>query len=83
MPDQVPVIRVEGMPPEPKQWAHSRVLWFNAFCLAVGAAEAKWNLLEQVLPGNAYAWGAFILAVGNVFLRALTSQAVTLRKDSP
>lgn len=57
-----------------KRFWHSRTLWFNAICAALGAAEASLGLLQASLPINAYGALAFVLAVGNTALRVVTTQ---------
>lgn len=69
--------------PTCKPWWCSRVLWFNAICAALAAAEAGAGLLQPLLPVNVYALLAFALSVGNSVLRVLTSQGLAQRKDAP
>lgn len=62
--------------PAPKPWFKSRTLWFNGGLLALAAAEAQLGLLKDVLPGGLYTWLAFVLPVGNAFLRVVTTTAL-------
>lgn len=78
MPSNVPTITVQGMPAPAKPWWKSRTLWFNAACLALGAAEAQLGVLKDTLPGGLFAWLAFVLPVGNAVLRFVTTTGVKL-----
>lgn len=64
-------------PVSAKPWWHSKTLWFNLICGALGAAEASIGLLLPALQANAYAVLAFVLAVGNGVLRVVTKTALT------
>lgn len=65
-----------------KPWWRSKVLWFNAACAGLAAAEAGTNLLQPLLPVNAYGAIAFALSVGNAALRVLTTQGLAAGKDA-
>lgn len=66
-----------------KPWWHSKTIWFNLLCSALGAAEASIGLLQPAVPVNAYAVLAFVLAVGNGALRVVTRSALTARGGTP
>ena len=86
IPQAVPVTAAPqaASPPAPrtldaitaKPFWHSRTLWFNTICAALGAAEASMGLVQASLPVNAYGALAFVLAVGNTALRVVTTQAL-------
>lgn len=78
MPDGLPRIQLVTAAPA-KPWWESRVLWFNALCAALAAAEAGFGLLQPLLPVSAYAVLAFVLAVGNAVLRVVTSSQLQWR----
>ena len=61
----------------------SKTLWFNAIVAALGALQASANLIQPLVPGNAYGWGLLILTVGNTILRTVTTQAVSLAGKGP
>jgi hypothetical protein len=52
----------------------SKTLWFNGAVAALAAAEEAAHFVEPVIPGNAYAWGIFLLAVGNAVLRVISAR---------
>lgn len=62
-----------------KRWYRSKTLWFNAIVLMLAAAEMQLNVLQGVLPGDVYAWLAFVLPVGNAVLRLFTTTAITIK----
>lgn len=75
MPAGVPQLTVVTTPPA-KPWWQSRVLWVNAIALGLAAAESRLQLLQGVLPLNAYELLAFVLPVANAVLRMVTSTAI-------
>lgn len=48
------------------------MLWFNVTCAALAAAEARYAVLQPLLPVNVFAALSFVLPVGNALLRAVT-----------
>jgi hypothetical protein len=58
--------------PEPKAPWHSRTIQFNAICLALAAAEPLLPALRGLVPGGLYTVLAFVVPVGNAYLRGLT-----------
>jgi hypothetical protein len=79
MPDRVPVITVQR---EAKAPHRSRTLWFNGLVAGLAVAEAKVQLLQPLLPVDAYQVLVFVLVVGNAVLRALTSTGLALGASS-
>lgn len=59
-----------------KRARYSKTLWFNAAGAALLALEANLHLLQPYVAGNAYAWVATGLAVGNAALRFFTTQSI-------
>jgi hypothetical protein len=52
----------------------SKTLWFNGVVAALAAAEEAAHFIQPVIPGNAYAWGIFALAIGNAVLRVISAR---------
>ena len=69
--------------PAAKPWWHSRTLWFNLIIAVLAAAEAGLDLLKAMLPFNAFALLAFVLALGNAGLRVITVAALTTSTPAP
>jgi hypothetical protein len=77
MPDRTPNITVQLQ--RPAKAAHkSRTLWFNALVAALAMAEAKVQLIQGLLPVDAYQVLVCILVVGNAALRVVTTTGVSL-----
>jgi hypothetical protein len=67
-----------------KPWWKSKTIWFNLICTGLFAAEVNFKVLEGLIPGAAYSALAFVLPVGNMLLRFITSTAlITPRVDQP
>lgn len=67
-----------------KPWYQSKTIWFNALVLVLGAVEVNFKLLEQHIPGSVFTVLAFVLSVGNVLLRFITTTALVVPKvDQP
>ncbi len=64
---------------EHKPWWQSRTLWVNAIAAALMALEASLNLLQPHLPVSIWVVFAVALPVVNAVLRAITTQALTLK----
>lgn len=54
----------------------SKTLWFNAAVAVGAAAEASTSALQTILGTHAYGEMCFALAIGNAFLRVVTTQAI-------
>lgn len=78
MPASTPNLTVTVARPA-KAWYASRTLWLNACVLMLLAAEAKFSLLQPLLPANVYACVAFALPVLNAVLRLITTTALSAR----
>lgn len=52
-----------------KPWYRSHTVWGNGLALLVTALELHLGLLQQVIPGNVYAWLAFSVALLNTLLK--------------
>lgn len=61
-----------------KPWWRSRTLWLNAIAVALIALEARFELLQPLLPVNVYALFATALPVVNAVLRLITSTALSV-----
>lgn len=59
-----------------KKWYRSKTMLFNGAVAALTALEAASGMLQPFLPANAYAMGMVLLAVGNAFLRVVTTEGV-------
>lgn len=81
MPAAPPVLTVTVARPA-KAWYRSRTLWLNVAALMLLAAEAKFALLQPLLPANVYACIAFALPVANAALRLITTTALSVRSLS-
>lgn len=66
-----------------KPWYTSKTLWFNGLVLVLGAAEMNFKLLEQHIPGSVFTVLAFVLSVGNVLLRFITTTALIIPRVDP
>lgn len=62
-----------------KPWYRSKTIWFNVGVAGLTALEASLGLIQAHVPGNAYAYIALALAVGNAMLRIITTQAVSAK----
>lgn len=66
-----------------KPWYRSRTLWFNAAAtvpLLADAVASNLGLLQPLIPAK---WWPAVLAgitIGNLWLRAVTTSALTRRK---
>jgi hypothetical protein len=64
----------------------SRTFWFNVICVVVGASATIGanELTELGISGLAQKWALVVLGavstIGNIYLRAITSQPVALKK---
>lgn len=63
-----------------KKWYKSKTVLFNLLLAVLAAAEASFSLLQQYLPVNTYALLSFILTVGNVALRFISTQTLVERR---
>ena len=63
-----------------KPWYKSKTLWFNLICTALFAAEVNFKVLEGLIPGAVYSALAFVLPVGNMILRFITTTALIVPK---
>lgn len=61
-----------------KPWYLSRVLWFNAVCAVLAAAEATAHMVQPYVAGNVYAWGMAVLTIGNAALRVVTRAQLSM-----
>jgi hypothetical protein len=61
-----------------KPWWRSRTLWLNAIAVALLALEARFALLQPLLPVNVYALFATALPVVNAVLRLITTTALSV-----
>lgn len=65
-----------------KPWWQSRTLWLNFIAAMLLALEAKFSLLQPMLPGNVYAWFAVALPMANAALRVITAVPITFSTAS-
>lgn len=56
-----------------KKWYTSKTLWFNLLVSGLGALEASFSVLQDVIPVNVYAVLVVVLAVGNAILRVIST----------
>lgn len=56
-----------------KKWYTSKTLWFNLLVSGLGALEASFSVLQDVIPVNIYAVLVVVLAVGNAILRVIST----------
>lgn len=56
-----------------KKWYTSKTLWFNLLVSGLGALEASFSVLQDVIPVNIYAVLVVVLAVGNATLRVIST----------
>jgi hypothetical protein len=77
MPSGTPQLTVQVVP-HAKPWWTSRTLIFNALALALLMAESQLQMLQPVLPVNAYAVAAFALPIVNLVLRTITTTSIAL-----
>lgn len=75
MSDQIAAPTINGKP-----WYCSKTLWFNLICTALFAAEVNFKVLEGLIPGAVYSALAFVLPVGNMILRFITTTAIIVPK---
>jgi hypothetical protein len=68
-------------PPKPR-WK-SKTYWASAIALSLAGAESQLHFVQAVLPGNAYAWIAFVLPIVNMVIREYTSTPVGTIKEVP
>lgn len=64
------------MKQEIKGATKSKTVWFNTIVGMLLAAEPAIGLLQPVLGASTYGIVSFILIVGNVGLRAITTKAL-------
>lgn len=64
-----------------KCWRRSRTINFNALAAAVAALVSVADSFEPFLPPDFYKAALAVVLVANVWLRVLTQQPVTLKKD--
>jgi hypothetical protein len=57
----------------------SRTLWFNLAAAALAVLIDNTGLLREILPGGGYVLLMVLTSMGNVYLRLLTTTAVTLK----
>jgi len=67
------------MKQEIKGAAKSKTIWFNTLVGMLLAAEPAIGLLQPVLGASTYGIVSFILIVGNVGLRAITTKALNAK----
>ncbi len=60
-----------------KSWKRSRTLWFNATVASLITFEASLHLLQPFVSADVYGLFALLLAVGNTFLRVITSEGIS------
>lgn len=60
-----------------KPWYLSKTIWFNIVVASMAGVETSFQLLQSVLPVQSYQAWLFIVTVGNVALRAITTQGIS------
>lgn len=60
-----------------KRWYRSKTIWFNLIMAGLGVAEINAKLIQPHVDGNVYAWGFYVLTIGNAMLRTLTNLGVS------
>lgn len=63
-----------------KKWWKSKTILFNLIVTVLAATEASFSLVQSFVPVNIYAALSFILTVGNVGLRFISTQTVVERR---
>jgi len=66
----------DKMKQEIKGAVKSKTIWFNTIVGMLLAAEPALSLLQPLLGASTYGIVSFILIVGNVGLRAITTKAL-------
>ena len=61
-----------------KPFTQSKTLCLNLIAAALAVLEAQFHLLQPELSASVFGWGSVGLAAGNVILRAVTTQPLTL-----
>jgi hypothetical protein len=64
-----------------KVWWKSKTLWVNAIAASLVAAEAVTGAMQPYVSVNFYAAMAVFLPITNAFLRVVTTEALSVRKD--
>ena len=64
-----------------KAWYRSKTLWFNVAAIAFEAAAQTMYELKAVLPENYQPYFLFSVVMGNLLLRAITTERLTLRGE--
>lgn len=64
-----------------KVWWKSKTLWVNAIVASLAAAEAVTGVMQPHVGVNFYAAIAVFLPIINAFLRVITTEALSVRKD--
>ena len=59
---------------EKKHWYKSRTVWFNIISVAVCIASAAIN--PSLFNSTTVAIGTTIVSIGNIFLRAITTEEI-------
>lgn len=62
-----------------KHPVRSKMLWFNGIATVGAAAESAFHLLQPVLGAKTYPVLLFAITLGNVALRFVTTEALSLR----
>jgi hypothetical protein len=64
-----------------KWYLRSKTLHVNALAAVLAALEAQWQLLSPYMPEHWHAWALVGLAMVNAYLRVITTQPVSWRRD--
>lgn len=64
-----------------KHWPESKTIRFNAFMAALATAEASFGLLKPYLGDKWYGVALFVVIIGNVYLRSITTGPVSIKRS--
>ena len=59
----------------------SKTIWFNTAIATLAAIEANAPVLRPVIGEQTYAWLLFSAALGNVILRAVTTEPLAIKAN--
>ena len=63
-----------------KHWWRSKTIWFNLIITILSAMETAFPIIQSTLPVNIHGVLLFILTVGNVALRFISTQTIVDRR---
>jgi|GEM_PF-6046759 hypothetical protein len=63
-----------------KYWGHSKTILFNAAVVLLTVFSEHSDLVKGLLPNMSYNSVMLLVAIGNTYLRFVTSAPITLKK---